>query len=277
MKTLSFDMPLGERPQLQLIGRAVHGGRPVERYHLKGLWCLHLYRYQASLSIGGKRCEIRPGCLGILPPDTDIVYRYQGRSEHLFAHFHLRDSQITHAVPAVQETGALFLPLYQSFEEAVGFFVAQPLRAEIRLWDLLWHAADAPGTLEKKQVHPAVEEVTRQIELRLHEPLLVESLAREAGISHNHLIRLFRAALGQTVKGYMMGRRLEKARHLISRSSLSIKHIAHDVGLGDLQAFNKSVRRRFGCSPRELRQNPAKARLDRVGLRAVRHGSSDEG
>jgi AraC family transcriptional regulator len=277
MKPFYFDMPLGERPRLQLIGRAVHGGRPVERYHLKGLWCLHLYRYNAHLTIGGKPCEIRPGSMGVLPPDTDIVYRYQGRSEHLFAHFHLHGSRMSRRVPAIQETGVEFPQLCQDFEEAVGYFASQPLRAEIRLWDLLWRVADAPGTLEKKRIHPAVEEVTRQIELRLHEPLLVESLAREVGISHNHLIRLFRAGLGQTVKGYMMARRLEKARHLLCRSSLSIKHIAHDVGLGDLQAFNKTVRRRFGCSPRELRRSPARASQGKDGPRTLSHGFSDEG
>jgi AraC-like DNA-binding protein len=258
MKQLAFKMPLGERPRLRLIGRAVHGGRPVERYRLNGLWCLHLYSYHAHLTIGGKSVEIRPGCLGILPPDTNLVYRYAARrNEHLFAHFQLRGAGGMRPVPAMRPTGPDYPLLHQLFEEAVGFFPSEPLRAEVRLWDLLWRAADAPGTAEKPRVHPAVELVARQIELRLHEPLLVESLAREAGLSQNHLIRLFHAGLGQTVKGYMMARRLEKARHLLCRSSLAIKQIAHDVGLGDLQAFNKTVRRHFGCSPRELRHRGA--------------------
>ncbi|HEX4138741.1 MAG TPA: AraC family transcriptional regulator, partial [Candidatus Methylacidiphilales bacterium] len=234
MKPLFFNLPLGERPRLRLIGRGVHGRTPVERYRLKGLWCLHLYSYHAHLSIGGKGCDIEPSCLGVLPPDTNLVYRFNGRSEHLFAHFQLRDSRVVRPIPAIQRTSADYPRLRELFEEAVGYFAAQPLRAEIRLWDLLWRAADAPGVTAKPRVHPAVEEVARQIELRLHEPLLVESLAREVGLSHNHLIRQFHAGLGKTVKGYMMTRRLEKARHLLCRSSLSIKNIAQEVGLGDL-------------------------------------------
>ena len=255
MKPLLFDMPLGERPRLSAIGRAVHGNRPIERYHLKGLWCLHLYSYRAHLTIDGYRCEILPNSLGILPPDSNLVYRFEGSSEHIYAHFHLRRSRLRRSLPAIQRTGADYPRIRELFEEAAGYFAAQPLRAEVRLWDLLWRAADAPRDNAKPRVHPAVEEVARQIELRLHEPLLVESLAREVGISHNHLIRLFHAGLGQTVKGYMTARRLEKARHLLCRSSLPIKHIAYDVGLGDLQAFNKAVRGHFGCSPRELRQS----------------------
>lgn len=249
-----FHVPLGERPRLRTIGQGIQGQVSVARYHLKGLWCLHLYTYHAHLTVGGKRCEIRPASLSVLPPDTDLVYYYRGLSQHLYAHFQLRGSRVVRPIPALQDTGSDYTLVREMFTEAVGFFATQPLRAEIRLWDLLWRAADARDPVKKPRLHPAVEEVARQIELRLHEPLLVESLAREVGFSHNHLIRLFRAGLGQTVKGYMMTRRLEKARHLLSRSSLSIKQIAHDVGLGDLQAFNKAVRRRFGCPPRELRR-----------------------
>jgi AraC-like DNA-binding protein len=255
MKPPVFNLPLGERPRLRAIGRAVHGSPPVARYRLKGLWCLHLYTYHAHLTVGGRRCDIHPASLSVLPPDTDLVYYYPGLCQHLYAHLELRSSRPVRPVPAMQDTGPDYARLSELFTEAVGFFATQQsLRAEIRVWDLLWRAADARGAEEKSRMHPAVEEVARQIELRLHEPLLVESLAREVGLSHNHLIRLFHAGFGQTVKGYLTARRMEKARHLLRSSSLSIKHIAHDVGLGDLQAFNKAVRRHFGRAPRELRR-----------------------
>ena len=132
-------------------------------------------------------------------------------------------------------------------------FPTQPLRAEVRMWDLLWTAVGEPTSSTQRQVHPAVTEIIRQIELRLHEPLLVESLAREVGVSHNHLTRLFRATMGQTVKGYMLERRMAKARHLLQKTSTPIKSIAYDVGFEDLHAFNKAVRHHMGKSPRALR------------------------
>ena len=133
-------------------------------------------------------------------------------------------------------------------------FPTQPLRAEVRLWDLLWRAAEGRESKRTKPAHPAVTETIRQIELRLHEPLRVDELARDAGLSHNHLTRLFHAEMGQTVKGYLLDRRMAKARHLLRKSSVPIKAIAFETGYGDLHAFNKAVRRHCGNSPRGLRQ-----------------------
>lgn len=250
---LTFKVPLEQKPCLRMIGRGVHGRTPIEHHHLHGLWCLHLYNYHARVSIDGVELDIKPGDLGILPADADLIYWFQGRSEHLFAHFELPSSSPTWKAPALQETGTEFPQLHRLFEEAVGLFPTQPLRAEVRLWDLLWTATQRQDSHHGEKVHPAVTETIRQIELRLHEPLLVEALAREMGLSHNHLTRLFQATMSQTVKGYMSQRRMGKARHLLQKSSTPIKSIAYEVGFEDLHAFNKAVRRHFGCSPRALR------------------------
>jgi AraC family transcriptional regulator len=256
---LTFAMPLNRKPRLRSIGRSVHGRVPVERYRLQGLWCLHLYQYNARISIDGMGLDIQPGDLGIVPADTALEYRFKGRSEHLFAHFELSSHGPTSTVPALQPSGIEFSNLHRAFEEAVGMFPTQPLRAEIRLWDLLWRAVKADDSTDRKKIHPAVAETVRQIELRLHEPLLVEALAREVGLSHNHLTRLFHRDMARTVKGYMLERRMAKALHLLQMSSSPIKGIAFDIGFEDLHAFNKAIRRYFGYSPRALRR----ASLDR--------------
>lgn len=253
MSALTFQIPLQQKPRLRMIGRNVHGHPPIERFRLQDLWCLHLYCYHACLSINGVEVEIKPGDLGVTPANADVIYWYQGRSEHLYAHFELPVSRLTWAVPALYETGEDFHNFYRLFEEGVGMFPRQPLRAEVRLWDLLWHIAGEQKQAPANKIHPVVNEVIRQIELRLHEPLLVEALAREVGFSHNHLARLFQTAIGKTVKGYMQERRMEKILHLLKVSSRPIKNIAGEVGFQDLHAFNKAVKRYFGKSPRELR------------------------
>ena len=176
---LVLDLPLEQRPRLKIIGRGTHGRTPVEHYRLNGLWCLHFYNYHAQLSLNRIELEIKPGDLGIIPADADLVYRFKGRSEHLFAHFEMADKGSTWAAPAIQPTGADHSMIYHLFEEAAGIFPTEPLRAEVRLWDLLWMATRRENP--RDTVHPAVAETIRQIELRLHEPLLVEVLAREVG------------------------------------------------------------------------------------------------
>ena len=91
------------------------------------------------------------------------------------------------------------------------------------------------------------------IERRLADDLTVVQIAETVGISTGYLVRLFREAYGETVVGYMGRRRIERATHLLQRSTLPIKVIAASVGIGDLQRFNKAVRAHHGIGPRELR------------------------
>jgi AraC-like DNA-binding protein len=57
------------------------------------------------------------------------------------------------------------------------------------------------------------------------------------------------------VTEYVRRRRVERARHLLLHSGLSIKQVACEVGLPDLQLFNKTIRRAYGVAPRSLREH----------------------
>jgi transcriptional regulator GlxA family with amidase domain len=140
--------------------------------------------------------------------------------------------------------------LQPSFEEAIGWLPAQRLRAEVRLWDILWQLVSA----QTRAGHPAVAEAQRLIELRLGEVIYVTDLAKAAGLSQNHLTRLFAAQTGKTVAAYIRDRRVERAAHLLRHSTLPIKAIASEVGIPDLHLFNKSLRAAYGTAPRRLRR-----------------------
>jgi transcriptional regulator GlxA family with amidase domain len=105
--------------------------------------------------------------------------------------------------------------------------------------------------------HPALALAVAHIESHLTAPLTVPEVAHAAGVSHNHLIRLFRSETGTTVVAYIRHRRMERARHLLRESTLSIPAVAAAVGIGDLQAFNKTCRRELGASPRAVRAGTA--------------------
>ena len=50
---------------------------------------------------------------------------------------------------------------------------------------------------------------------------------------------------------------MQRGRHLLQPSTLSVATIAAAVGIPDLQAFNKTCRRELGASPRTLRAGQA--------------------
>lgn len=132
--------------------------------------------------------------------------------------------------------------------------MATPRRADAEVWGALWRVAALAGPADgQPRPHRAVAAALAHIESHLAEPLTAPEVARASGVSHNHLLRLFRAETGSTVVAYVRRRHMERARHLLRESTLPIAAIADAVGIGDLQAFNKACRREWGASPRGVR------------------------
>jgi transcriptional regulator GlxA family with amidase domain len=158
----------------------------------------------------------------------------------------------------MRDLGERFGELSAMFEEAIPWFAMERARATARVWDVLWRLAKLPNESESETpLHSqskAIEHAQRYIEMNLEAPLKVARVAEHSGFSHNHFTRVFAAATGKTPAQYIRARRVERAQHLLKNSTLPIKAIASQCGLGDLQAFNKTLRRELGESPRVLRE-----------------------
>jgi AraC family transcriptional regulator len=249
------ELHLGEPPAVVNIGVGVHGvASRTDVFRLPELWQLHLYQYDAELTVDGTAHLIRPGRVSLVPPGTTVRYRYLGRSEHLYAHLRVNPVGPSRTIPVMQDAGPELPLLSGLLLNAVAAAPGAPEHTRAELWTALWRVAQlTPATATGRGPHPAVGTAIAHIEAHLAAPLTIPEIARAAGISHNHLTRLFRAGTGTTVVAYIRRRRLERARHLLRASTLSIPAVAASVGIPDLQAFNKACRREFGASPRTLR------------------------
>jgi AraC family transcriptional regulator len=87
-----------------------------------------------------------------------------------------------------------------------------------------------------------------------HQPIDLESAAKEAGLSPFHFLRLFASVLGVTPYQYLVRSRLRHAARLLADQSRSITDVAFDVGFGDLSNFVRTFHRAAGVSPRGFRQ-----------------------
>jgi AraC family transcriptional regulator len=241
-------LPLSVRPTILQRGLAVHGLRgKTERYFLERFWCLHTYTYHAALILDdGTRFEIAPGSLGLTPPGTALTYDFIGRSEHFYVHFALPELPGDAKIATLGRTP-------DGFGESLSEWHPTPLRAEVRLWDLLFRLAEsAPGT--PSTLPPEVQQTLARIDAGLTDVLRVPTLAEAAGLSPSYLTRRFREATGQTIAGYIVARRLERARYLLRYTRLSVKEIAAQVGIPDLGTFHKTFSRAEGIGPRAWRE-----------------------
>ena len=109
--------------------------------------------------------------------------------------------------------------------------------------------------------HRRAVEAALWIDANAHEPIDLESVASEFGLSPFHFLRMFAKVLGVTPYQYLIRSRLRRAARLLAEDTRPITAIALDVGFGDLSNFIRTFHRAAGISPRGFRQA---ARRDRT-------------
>lgn len=85
------------------------------------------------------------------------------------------------------------------------------------------------------------------------QPLDVAALARAALMSPAHFSRKFRAAYGETPYGYLMTRRVERAKLLLRRGDLSVSEVCMAVGCTSLGSFSARFTELVGETPTAYR------------------------
>jgi AraC-like DNA-binding protein len=84
-------------------------------------------------------------------------------------------------------------------------------------------------------------------------PLDVAALARTALMSSAHFSRQFRAAYGETPYGYLMTRRIERAKALLRRGDISVTEACMEVGCTSLGSFSTRFTQLVGETPTAYR------------------------
>lgn len=92
-----------------------------------------------------------------------------------------------------------------------------------------------------------------RIDREYAQPLDVAALARTALMSPGHFARSFRAAYGETPYGYLLTRRIERAKALLRRGDLSVTEVCLEVGASSLGSFSSSFTKIVGMSPSAYR------------------------
>lgn len=92
-----------------------------------------------------------------------------------------------------------------------------------------------------------------QIRERPGDDWRVATLAERAGVTPQHLGRMFRELTGRSPKEYVLEARVEAAKAYLHGSSLPIKRIAAELGFHDEFHFSRLFSRRVGASPSAYR------------------------
>lgn len=227
--------------------------RPDDWEHTGERWRLVIYDYEGWLEFKGERVAFTPGSLFVLPPNAHFKQdRYSPELYVMYANFHLSDSdEHMMALPLHCHLGEEYASRKLDWHNCVRRLDMSSMPARVMVHHLLWHVA-APLSKFRKRVE--VDEAEHIMRRRMAEPLSIQGIADEVGISQNQLIRLFRQEHGLTPISFLRNLRAEEAKRLLVRTDRPIKEIAADVGVPNLHYFNAFVREYFGDGPRALRE-----------------------
>ncbi|MEK6793505.1 MAG: AraC family transcriptional regulator [Spirochaetota bacterium] len=89
------------------------------------------------------------------------------------------------------------------------------------------------------------------------EPTNVAKAITYSGLSKSHFYRLFQRASGMPVTAYVNQVRVEKAKRLLSATTLPIPRIAAELGFTDAAYFHRVFKRIAGMTPEALRRAEA--------------------
>jgi AraC family transcriptional regulator len=98
-----------------------------------------------------------------------------------------------------------------------------------------------------------VERVAEFVEARLDSPIRLSDLAGVSGASAFHFCRAFRNSTGESPYRFVVRRRIERARHLLSSTDSLEEAIARSCGFNSRASFCKAFTRVVGETPKRFR------------------------
>ncbi|WOO43530.1 AraC family transcriptional regulator [Rubellicoccus peritrichatus] len=102
---------------------------------------------------------------------------------------------------------------------------------------------------QKSQMHPAVKRGVWYIEKHFHEALDVPQIARHAGVSPQHLVRIFKRDLNISPAALLWETRCEHAARMLRNTGFSASEIAYRCGFANPNHFSRVFKAHYNGVP----------------------------
>jgi AraC family transcriptional regulator len=106
------------------------------------------------------------------------------------------------------------------------------------------------GGLSKFKLKQVIDYINNHLE----RDLSLTELATMVQMSSSYFCRSFKQSTGEPPHQYVIQRRLERAKQLLLQDELTLAEIAYRVGFANQGHLNRHFKRRFGITPRQMKQ-----------------------
>ena len=112
-----------------------------------------------------------------------------------------------------------------------------------------------PNGIPSVSSHRQCAAIRRYIDLHFKESLTLDLLAEEAHMNKHYLSHAFKREYGISPINYMISRRIEESKYLLTETDLSLSQISQLLGFSSLSYFSQVFRKSQSIPPIEYRQN----------------------
>lgn len=194
---------------------------------------------------------------GYVRPDTpeldlslDVFFRTREFYEaKYFAENTLLGAKLLHFASICEKEGNLSQEqkkiFYYSLSESI-------VHDHVKLLGKL-NSIDAIKSVTKKELYRKIEKAKEFIDCNYTLEIKIEKIAQFVGLSEFHFYRIFKALYSCTPHQYIVYKRLEKSRSMLSKGEGTVIEIAISCGFYDVSAFSNAFKKHFGHSPTKIK------------------------
>lgn len=229
--------------------------------------------------------ELRSGRMYFIPAFTRHSYECEGIFEHYYIHIY-EDARSNYSLlenfslPSELEGSEIDLVLFRRLCEinpSMHLSQSNPRSYDNQQTLMLNLAFNKQRSLDKRLesrgillllmsrfVSKAVPEIGTEderirscisyIRRHIYEAINITGLTGIAGVSKDHLIRLFKKECGMTPIKYINLKKIERAQLLLTTEKIAVKEVGYLLGFSDITYFNRVFRNITGKSPTQFRQ-----------------------
>ncbi|MCQ6560639.1 helix-turn-helix transcriptional regulator [Paenibacillus mendelii] len=123
------------------------------------------------------------------------------------------------------------------------------------LIDLLRAVADGRQERTSSKTDSLIQEALIYIHHHYREPLTLEKVSAQSGLSPNYFSECFHKATGSSFRSYMQSLRLRAAMSLVSSSEISVTEICYNCGFNSYTHFIRAFKKKYGMAPNAFRKS----------------------
>jgi AraC-like DNA-binding protein len=219
-------------------------------------YSIHFYEYDGIIRLGNEEYTFQSGDVTLEAPEVTYAYLSDQPGRHWCIHFFWKGLGDTFSVNCYHKLGTDSLRILEQIKLISRLFntssgSVDKLEASFRLQALLLSLArlSRPKDHSRSSSNFHWAELTKLIDDNLKNYITTAWLAKKLNITSPTLAKKFKKQFGCTVAQYVLKKRIDTAKSLLTTSNMTINEVGSLVGIEDPQYFNKQFRKIVGQSP----------------------------